>query len=305
MIQRALLGFAILFGAWGSSASSAVVNPFKVGAWQAGAYINDDTRAFVHCSAFVPYRSGILFYVAVDRQYNWRLGFSNNAWRLREGETIPVALTFDGEGPVRVTAVARGQSFVTIEMPSNSALIRAFRAAHQMDAFASGERYSFRLDGTARLLPALARCVRDQLNPAVAAAPHTAAPKPQPQVAPRVNPDTQRERAKLLDEAATEHGRCMTQQMRTLVPYSSEGAEVLAQVVITNCAAAEEKFVSLGVALLNLPRADIQRIVSDHLATRKKSMVAEIVTFRAELARAIANQPKQENPGEAKTSNGI
>jgi hypothetical protein len=107
--------------------------------------------------------------------------------------------------------------------------------------------------------------------------------------------DAEAERNKLINEAAAEHSKCLHSQMRQIVPYSNESAETLAQVVITKCEDAEKKFVSLGMALFNASRSDVEQIVGQALEKQKKKMVADIVSFRAELNKAIMSQP---NAGE-------
>ena len=75
----------------------------------------------------------------------------------------------------------------------------------------------------------------------------SSAPQPSPTVA-QPNKEAEAERSKLLTEAAAEHSKCERTQMRSIVPYSNESAETLAQVVLTKCEEAEQKFVSLGMA---------------------------------------------------------
>jgi hypothetical protein len=168
-----------------------------------------------------------------------------------------------------------------------------------MNAFANGNLFGFALDQTGRLMPALIECVRNRgrsIQTAITAPTQPASP---PQPSPAVsqpNTEAEAERTKLLTEAAAEHAKCERAQMRSIVPYSNESAETLAQVVLTKCEEAEQKFVSLGMALFNASRADMQKIVGGSLVKQKNNMVAEIVTFRAELAKAIAKQPKTAAP---------
>jgi len=268
---------------------------FYVGEWRAGAYTSDATRQFSHCAAWAPYRSGISFFVSIDREFNWRLAFSHPRWQLRQGQTIPFALTFDGAGPVRVEGAATSRDMVMIRMPVNSVLINAFRQARLMEAYAMGERFAFRLDGTSRLMPALVDCVKTNLTPPAVASPPQQAP------APSGNSDPDRRREKLLTQAAAEHAACLKKNMVEIVPYSDERAEVLAQVVLTKCEPEEDRFVSVGVALLNVSRAQVEREVRQALAKQKDSMVADIITFRAEVAKSLLNKgaPTERAPAPA------
>jgi hypothetical protein len=147
----------------GSRAHAAALRNFQLGAWFAGAYTNDQTKQFSHCAASAPYRSGISMVVSIGRDFGWRLGFADEAWNLTPNQQIPVRLVFDIGAPWDGTAFANGPKSVAIPMPNNSALIGTFRAGTMMTAYASGQVYQFRLDGTSRLMAELARCVTTEL----------------------------------------------------------------------------------------------------------------------------------------------
>ncbi|MDB5509210.1 MAG: trypsin-like serine protease with C-terminal domain containing [Hyphomicrobiales bacterium] len=283
------------------AAAKGPIRKLKVGNWTGGSFTNDTTGRFTHCGAWASYVSGITFFVVVDHQMQWKLGFSHKAWRMTPGQSIPIALTFDGRGPVQVTGTAQSSTFAVVPMPVNSALIRAFRAASGMQAYAEGNRYTFKLDDTSRLLPALVDCVRQEGDqPGVAAAPPAPAP-----AAPPLSPEVQAERNRLINEAAGVHVACMRDQMKQLVPYSNESAEILAQVVVTKCAEAEKKFVSLGIAMFGASRETVERLVTQRLDRQKKEMIADIVTFRAELSKAQSSKPKPPAPAAKPADIGI
>src|SRR5579871_3356712 len=73
-----------------------------------------------------------------------------------------------------------------MEMPATSDIVRLFRNAAQMNAFTSGQLFSFVLTDTSIMLPALVQCVRNNsvstaaISPPAtpAAAPPTEAPQP-------------------------------------------------------------------------------------------------------------------------------
>jgi hypothetical protein len=136
---------------------------FRSGQWLAGAYSNDQTKQFSHCAAFVPYRSGILMLVSIGRDFGWRLGFVNETWNLTSTPQVPVKLVFDIGAPWDGTALANSPKSVVIPMPTNSALIGAFRASTMLTAYALGQVFQFRLDGTSRLMVELAQCVGTEL----------------------------------------------------------------------------------------------------------------------------------------------
>ena len=140
------------------------IQPVKVGNWSGGSYTNDKTGAFSHCAAGAPYQSGIYFMVSVDKSFHWSLGFVSQAWQLTPGQNIPVDLTFDGHAQYHVYATAISAQLVEVPMPDNSALIRTFRAAKQMQAYAQGRLFPFFLNNTSELLPALVGCVRESIG---------------------------------------------------------------------------------------------------------------------------------------------
>jgi hypothetical protein len=73
-------------------ASSALAGgPFgsiHVGNWSGGAFSNDQTGAFSHCSAATGYANGVTLLVGQNAAGNWLLGFGSPAFRLAPPETF-------------------------------------------------------------------------------------------------------------------------------------------------------------------------------------------------------------------------
>jgi hypothetical protein len=160
-LRTALLVLALVFFARGSAAFGPQ-QPFEVGFWRGGAYTDDKTGAFSHCAAAVTYQSGITMFVFGLSDYSWGLGFAEPSWTLTKGRQIPITLRFDSGEPVAVAGVVIGDAVpvVRVPMPSNSTVLNSFRGATEMVATAEGRNYTFRLDGTSRLMVAIADCVR-------------------------------------------------------------------------------------------------------------------------------------------------
>jgi len=275
----------------GSASAKGPFNPFKIGNWEGGAFTNAQTGEFSGCGASVPYLSGTSMHVSAPQSGGWVLAFSNETWQLTPRQAISVDLTFDGNGPVRVYAIPITRVLASVRMPTNSALLKTFMNAHEMNAFAGGNLFTFQLSQTAKLMPVLVQCTRNQGRIQEVKVLQDEVP-PTPSSAPTTKtiPEADAERSKLITEAAAEHGRCLASKMRSIVPYSNENAEVLSQVLITKCSEAENKFVRLGMALFNTSRVDMAVVPA--LAEQKRKMVADIVTFRAELTKALASHPK-------------
>jgi hypothetical protein len=135
----------------------------SVGNWNGGSFSDDKSGLFSYCMASTPYKSGIHFSVAVTKKFSWDLVFFHPEWRLSAGERIPITMIFDGHSKFDFQASAISPTMVMIPMPDNSRLIQVFRQSVAMKAYAKGNEFPFRLDGTSRLIPALVQCTRDSI----------------------------------------------------------------------------------------------------------------------------------------------
>jgi S1-C subfamily serine protease len=160
----------------------------NVGNWKGGAYTNDQTGAFSHCSAGTQYTSGIYFVVIIDNGGGWSLAFAHEKWSLTTGEAFPLVLTFDGQQPFNVHGVPIADKLVRVPMPVNSALIAQFRKAKAMTAYTQGQLFQFNLDQTAQSLPALANCVAKMKQAGIANAGDFSVPPVKPVVATTTAP---------------------------------------------------------------------------------------------------------------------
>jgi len=145
----------------GLTSSSLAAGPFgsiHVGNWNGGAYTNDQTGAFSHCSAATGYASGITVVVGQNAGGNWLLAFGSPAFRLNPSETFPIDVTFDGQSQYHLFGTAVTNNLVTSILP-NSAALEHLRKAHLMVAVAKGTTLQFNLDSTGKLLPVIANCV--------------------------------------------------------------------------------------------------------------------------------------------------
>ncbi|CCD98504.1 hypothetical protein [Bradyrhizobium sp. STM 3809] len=132
----------------------------SVAGWSGGAYTDDNTGKFSSCVASASYKSGINFGVLALPTFNWALAFIHPSWSLSQGQKFPIVLSFDGRNSYDVEGSVWSAKMVVVPMPNDSTLIKSFRAARTMSAFAQGNLFQFDLNGTAVLLPSLANCVR-------------------------------------------------------------------------------------------------------------------------------------------------
>ena len=204
-----------------------------VGNWHGGSYTFDATGQFSHCAVSAQYSSGLIFSVAVSNNYTWRLGFTDPTWALNVGSNIPVDLTFDGKGPYHLYARVQASNFVVIEMPTTSEVVRRFRGAFQMTAFATGQTFPLNLTDSSTALPALVDCVRHYVGvppvQAVTNVPPASSPLPPgPTAAPEPAADLHDEAVELATNfilgAKLDRPKIVTKS-ETPVAYASFGAD--------------------------------------------------------------------------------
>jgi hypothetical protein len=129
-----------------------------VGNWNGGAYTDDKTGAFSHCSAATAYASGISLIVGQNANDSWLLAFASPAFNLTPGEMFPIDVTFDGQAQYHLFGPAVVRNLVTSILPS-TAIVEQFRKAKLMVAVAKGNTFQFNLNSTGQLLPVIANCV--------------------------------------------------------------------------------------------------------------------------------------------------
>ncbi len=178
-MKRCVVILAALLAVLAAVRSAEARGPYgviKVAGWAGGAYTDDKTGEFSECIASANYKSGISFGVIVTRTMIWGLAFTHQSWTLAQGQRFPIVLSFDGRTTFNVDGAAVAANMVLVPMPDNSGLIRSFRAAKTMSAFAQGSLFQFSLDGTSVLLPALVSCVKTINSGGIAAAGDFTAP---------------------------------------------------------------------------------------------------------------------------------
>ena len=157
---RVVAAFFLILGFVTPADARGPYGSIKVAGWSGGAYTDDRTGAFSNCVASATYKSNINFGVLVTKTVTWALAFSHPNWTLTSGQKFPIVLSFDGRNTFNVDGIAMSATSVIVPMPDNSGLIKSFRAAKTMSAFAQGNLFQFNLVGTSVLIPALVTCVK-------------------------------------------------------------------------------------------------------------------------------------------------
>lgn len=136
------------------------LRPFKHGFWSGGAYTDDHTGAFTHCSAGVAYDSGIDLFMLVTGSYRWWLGFINPQWSLTANKKTPVRLQLDKAEPLERSATVPSGQLVLVPLPESARLLEEFRHSTELTLTAQGRSFFFKLGDTAAVMDELTGCVR-------------------------------------------------------------------------------------------------------------------------------------------------
>ena len=179
----AAAAIAALFLWCATAGAGGPLRPFKHGYWSGGAYSDDRTGAFTHCSAGVAYDSGINLFVLVTGGYRWWLGFINPQWSLTPNAKIPIKLQLDAGSPFSGLASIPSGQLLLVSLPDSWKLLAAFRRSSRLSLDAEGQSFSFKLGGTPAVIDELADCVRTSV--ALAAQ----APRREASTAPSAVPD--------------------------------------------------------------------------------------------------------------------
>lgn len=132
----------------------------RIAGWSGGAFTDNQTGNFSNCIVSASYKSGITVGIVVSKNLTWALAFTDERWSLVQNQSFPIVLSFDGRTTFNVQGRAMSSNTVIVPMPDNSALIRSFRSAKVMSAFASGNLFQFSLTGTSALLPVMVTCAK-------------------------------------------------------------------------------------------------------------------------------------------------
>jgi hypothetical protein len=178
----------VLTGVMLSSEAATAAGPYRTfqsGLWSGGAYIDDRTGAFSHCSAGVAYDSGLNMFIVSTQAHGWWLGFTNPQWSLTANASLPVKLRFDQEAPWDAFATIPNGQLLLVPMPDDPHLIDTFRHSSRLTVIAQQPSFSLSLGGTSNVISQLTKCVRNAValeapapaSPLTPSAPASAAPE--------------------------------------------------------------------------------------------------------------------------------
>src|SRR5271165_167035 len=161
--RTAALAATALFLLCGAAAAAGPYRPFQIGLWSGGAYTDDRTGSFSHCSAGVVYDSGLNMFVVSTEAHGWWLGFTSPHWSLTPSASIPVKLQFDARPPVEVLATIADSKLLLVPITENYQLIDTFRHSSKIAVIAQEQSFSLSLAATPGVMSELTNCVRNSV----------------------------------------------------------------------------------------------------------------------------------------------
>ncbi|MBV8120051.1 MAG: hypothetical protein JO081_08960 [Alphaproteobacteria bacterium] len=139
------------------------MRPFTQGFWSGGAYIDERTGVFTHCSAGVAYNSGISMFVVTTRTYRWWLGFFHPQWSLTPNAKPLVELRFDGIARFKQLALIPNGKLMLVPLPESPRAITALRRAPDLYLIAQGSSFLFKLPEISAVLDQLTNCTHTSI----------------------------------------------------------------------------------------------------------------------------------------------
>jgi S1-C subfamily serine protease len=159
-MRRALfLGFFAVFVQLAIASISHAKGPYgNIHVGKGGAFTDDNTGGFSHCSASSIYGNGVILIVGLNAQNSWLLGFASPSFHLTKGNTVPVDVTFDGQSEARLFATANSDIMATAILPPNVACTFQ-KSSLMVVTTGKSSALQFNLSSTAPLLATIANCV--------------------------------------------------------------------------------------------------------------------------------------------------
>jgi hypothetical protein len=188
LARTAALAATALFLLCSAARAAGPYRPFQIGLWLGGAYTDDRTGSFSHCSAGVVYDGGINLFVVSTEAHGWWLGFTSPHWSLTPSASIPVKLQFDGRAPVEVLGTIADGQLLLVPAPDESHLMDTFRGSSRIAVTAQERSFSLNLAATSGVLSELANCVRN--STAIETSPPTPPPAGAAATLPQTPPQT-------------------------------------------------------------------------------------------------------------------
>jgi hypothetical protein len=256
-----------------------------VGNWAGGAYTNDRTGIFSHCAVNAGYRNGTRMLTSVTSDFKWLLGFSHPNWKLTPGNKLALELVFDRTSRLNVTAEVRTPVLITIAMPADSDLIRAFRQGRFLELIARDRRLTFALTSTAEMLPALIDCVKQSghIRGPIASVPPAPATRSPAEAAAAAEKKAVLQKSR--DLIRTKMLGCIGKEGAPML-LTNERAEVVAKSAMIFCRSDVDALVQATIELVELEsgRPANRQAVKQVAETRVQELVvAHVVRSRGEM----------------------
>ncbi len=154
--------FTLLFSA-SAMAGEIVGSAFKYDQWVGGAYADDATGEFIHCSIYALFKGGDRLYFFIGRDKTITVAIANAGFRLVKGDRFPVMLTVDRRAPFRGQAVVLSHDLAMLRIFDFDRALTAFKKGFVLIVDSGNRQGRYDLKGTYRALKITEQCTEDYL----------------------------------------------------------------------------------------------------------------------------------------------
>lgn len=168
-----------------ASAQGQRIKGYTVAGWDIGVHANG-AGGFGSCVATGNYTNGLTLHFMIDAALQWYIGVGTPDARLNYRSEVEVAFTIDNSEIYYYRGIYTDR-LIMVRLTKEAQIFHGFRRGRQLKIVVVDRAETFNLDGTSRMLMALASCVDSQgqtiATPQLAAAPKpkAAAPAPGPE----------------------------------------------------------------------------------------------------------------------------
>ncbi len=160
MRRLTTLAAAAVLACLGWSSPLLAKGPFgsiSFGNWRGGAFTNDKSGAFSHCSASAKYKSGVTLLVIQTANGPWMFGFAKPEWQLTLGETFPLEITLDGQAQYHLFGTVISPQLFSAVVPAPA--VQQLARSNLLVAVAHGQTYQFSYAFMGRLMTMIHNCM--------------------------------------------------------------------------------------------------------------------------------------------------
>jgi hypothetical protein len=169
------VGVALVACCASQNATAAASKVFAIQRWTGTAHVNDKTKQLEQCAASANNDSGVAVTYTVDRNFAWKLSFTGATWDFVVGHSFNVSLRIGEEQTRAQRAIVTAAKTFEVAIDDPIGLFERLRTSQSLRVQAGGLSLAFDVADSDEVLPALVRCMAQQMSRRTPATPAAAA----------------------------------------------------------------------------------------------------------------------------------